>query len=173
MFGPVMLERKSSDLDVSVLNAYARSSCSVECLVTRARTGGGGGELEVADKRLVGDNYTLASKFPILSAHRAVLPDILGAKPLDNAVHVKRMIAHAPHRRTIISRNLTIRATRVERVSTNTTAIVFHIPFPRSDTMPLCVIKRVRNRNIRCERAFQSRRTPATRGIHSNRAGFE
>ena len=47
--------------------------------------------------------WRLFLELPVLSAHGAVLMDLLRLQPLDNAVHVKTVRALAPHWKQTVS----------------------------------------------------------------------
>jgi len=71
--------------------------------------------------------------FPFSAAHRT---SIILFKPLYNAVHMKRVIAFAPHRRAIVARGFAIWAARLECRATNSTTIVGSVPFPCRHSVP-------------------------------------
>jgi len=51
-------------------------------------------------------------------------------------MHMKGMVAPAPHRRAIVPRDVTIRTTRLKSRVANTAALIIHVPPPGGHAVP-------------------------------------
>jgi hypothetical protein len=71
-----------------------------------------------------------------LTTHRTQTRVVLAAHPLVNAVHVKRVLALAPHGRALVARILAVRAEAVKRLPTDAAVAVVDLPLPRRHTLP-------------------------------------
>ena len=76
-------------------------------------------------------------ELPLLSAHRALLIDLLTVQPLHDAVNVKAVRALAPDERAIITRQFAIGAAAVEGHSANAAVIVVGDPLPHRHSCPI------------------------------------
>lgn len=78
----------------------------------------------------------LLLELPLLPAHGALVLGLLRAQPLHDAVDVEAVAALSPHKRTVVSSKLTVRAAAVKSYPTDTTGIIIGQPLPDSDTIP-------------------------------------
>ena len=80
---------------------------------------------------------SLIAKLPVLPTHGTVLAHGLQRlEPLDEAVHVERVVAHAPHGRTVVARHAAVWTARLERIATDAAALLVDAPRPRRDAVP-------------------------------------
>ena len=79
----------------------------------------------------------LALELPLPTAHWAKWRRCLRIDPLEYAVKMEGVVAGTPDERTIVARELTIRAAAVECHPAYTTGFILGVPCPRSHRMPL------------------------------------
>lgn len=76
-------------------------------------------------------------ELPLLSAHGALLLDLLRVQPLQDAVHVETMGALTPDQRAVISRHFTVRAAAIKRHPADPTVLIIGHPEPGCYPIPL------------------------------------
>ena len=77
------------------------------------------------------------SNLPDLSAHGALLPDVLlRLEPAHDALHVEGVATGAPQRRAVIAGVLDAWAARLERHAANAAHILVNLPLPHCHAVP-------------------------------------
>lgn len=76
-------------------------------------------------------------ELPLLPTHGALLLDLLGVEPFEDAVHVEAVGALAPDQWAVISRNLTVWAAAIKRHSADPTVLIIGHPQPGCHAVPL------------------------------------
>lgn len=78
----------------------------------------------------------LLLKLPLLSAHGALLVELLGLEPLHDAVNVEAVRALTPDQRAVIPRQAAVRAAAIKGHAADPTAIVICHPAPSGHARP-------------------------------------
>lgn len=76
-------------------------------------------------------------KLPLLSAHGALLLDLLRVQPFQDAVHVETMGALTPDQRAVVSGDFTVWTAAVKRHPADPTVLIVGHPQPGRHPVPL------------------------------------